>query len=63
VRFRTGLGSGLDVLSAEERLLAAREQAADLQADGNIARVRLITALGGGFAAAANSPVDIRRGE
>jgi NodT family efflux transporter outer membrane factor (OMF) lipoprotein len=63
VRFRTGLGSRLDVLSAEERLLAAREQAADLQADGNIARVRLITALGGGFAAAANSSVDIRRGE
>jgi len=49
VRFKSGLGSRLDVLSAEERLLAAREQAADLEADGNIARVRLITALGGGF--------------
>jgi len=52
VRFNSGLGSRLDVLSAEERLLAAREQAADLEADENIAKVRLITALGGGFAGA-----------
>ena len=51
VRFKSGLGSRLDVLSAEERLLAAREQAVDLEADGHLARIRLITALGGGFAA------------
>lgn len=56
VRFRAGLGSRLDVLSAEERLLAAREEAVDLEADGHLARIRLITALGGGFAARADDP-------
>jgi NodT family efflux transporter outer membrane factor (OMF) lipoprotein len=53
IRYSSGLGSRLDVLSAEDRLLAARQEAADLEADGNIAKVRLITALGGGFAAPA----------
>jgi NodT family efflux transporter outer membrane factor (OMF) lipoprotein len=56
VRFKSGLGSRLDVLSAEERLLAARQQAADLEADENIAKVRLITALGGGFGAGPGDP-------
>jgi outer membrane protein TolC len=62
VRFRSGLGSRLDVLSAEERLLAARAQATDLQADENIAKVRLITALGGGFTASTRAVPQIAQG-
>ena len=62
VRFKSGLGSRLDVLGAEERLLTAREQAVDLEADGQLARIRLVTALGGGFAASAGDPRTSNKG-
>ena len=49
VRVRTGLGSRLDILEAGDRLLAARQAQANIDADGAIHRIRLLVALGGGF--------------
>ena len=49
VRVRTGLGSRLDILAAGDRLLAARQAQANIDADGLIHRMRLLVALGGGF--------------
>ena len=49
VRVRTGLGSRLDILEAGDRLLAARQAQANIDADGAINRIRLLVALGGGF--------------
>jgi NodT family efflux transporter outer membrane factor (OMF) lipoprotein len=49
VRVRTGLASQLDILDAGDRLLAARQRLADVDADGAIRRVQLLIALGGGF--------------
>jgi len=65
VRVRTGLGARLDVLDAQDRELAAAQRLTDLQADGALARIQLVVALGGGFpsihgdrtaSAAANAP-------
>ncbi len=50
-RVAAGLGARSDLIGAELRLLDARQQAANLQADRVIARVRLMAAIGGGFAA------------
>lgn len=49
VRVRTGLSGRLDVLASGDRLLQADQQLTDLIADGAIARVRLLVALGGAF--------------
>jgi NodT family efflux transporter outer membrane factor (OMF) lipoprotein len=48
-RLRAGLGARLDILNAGDRLLAARQRMVDVEADGAIRRVQLLTALGGGF--------------
>lgn len=50
IRVRTGLGSRLDAIASGERLLTARQDQVDIDADGAIARIQLIVALGGGFA-------------
>lgn len=49
VRLKSGLSTNLDVLSAGERLLSARQAQVDLAADGAIKRIQLLVALGGGF--------------
>jgi NodT family efflux transporter outer membrane factor (OMF) lipoprotein len=49
VRIRTGLGARLDVLDAGDRLLAARQHQADIDADGAVQRIQLLAAMGGGF--------------
>lgn len=54
VRLQSGLSTNLDVLSAGERLLAARQAQVDLAADGAVKRIQLLVALGGGF----TPPVD-----
>ena len=51
-RYEHGLASYLDVLSAEEGVLAARRNVAELEARAFILDIALIRALGGGFAAA-----------
>jgi NodT family efflux transporter outer membrane factor (OMF) lipoprotein len=48
-RYRAGLGNYLNVLSAENAVLAQRRQAVDLQARALDAQVGLIRALGGGY--------------
>ena len=48
-RVRTGLGSQLDILDTGTRVLAARQDEADLVADAARYRVQLLIALGGGF--------------
>lgn len=50
VRLQSGLSTNLDVLSAGERLLSARQAQVDLAADGAVRRIQLLVALGGGFA-------------
>ena len=49
VRYREGLGNYLQVLSAEQPLLAQRSLDADLTAREMDLRINLIRALGGGF--------------
>ncbi len=49
VRFDSGLGSRLDLIDADMRLLAARQRTIDLEAGRASARIRLLVALGGGF--------------
>ncbi|MDO9369360.1 MAG: efflux transporter outer membrane subunit [Sphingopyxis sp.] len=51
-RYEGGLSSYLDVLTVEDRLLAAQQVAADLDARGFALDVALIRALGGSFVAA-----------
>jgi NodT family efflux transporter outer membrane factor (OMF) lipoprotein len=48
-RYRGGLGTYLDVLTAENALITARRQVADLESSGFTIDVSLIRALGGGF--------------
>lgn len=48
-RYRGGLGTYLDVLTAEDSLIAAQRQVADLETSGFTTDVSLIRALGGGF--------------
>jgi NodT family efflux transporter outer membrane factor (OMF) lipoprotein len=52
-RYRAGLGSYLQVLSAESGVLAQRRQAADLRARALDTQVALMRALGGGWQPAA----------
>ena len=51
-RYEHGLSTYLDVLSAEEGVLSARLDVAQLQTRAFTLDVQLIRALGGGFAAA-----------
>ncbi|AMN47945.1 RND transporter [Steroidobacter denitrificans] len=55
VRFISGLGSRLELIDAELRLLSARQETVDLEADQAVARIRLLLALGGGFDSEAGS--------
>jgi NodT family efflux transporter outer membrane factor (OMF) lipoprotein len=50
MRYRTGVGSYLSVLSAETQVLKQKDLEADLRARTHANRVDLIRALGGGFA-------------
>ena len=54
VREASGLGTKLDVLNSDERLLSARQSEVDLAADGLARRIQLLVALGGGFAPASS---------
>lgn len=54
LRYRAGLSTYLDVLTAEQQLIVARRRDADLTARAFSLDVALIRALGGGFAAAAD---------
>lgn len=56
VRVNSGLESRLDVLDSELRLLEAQIGTANLEADGAVARVKLLIAIGGDFPAAAATP-------
>ena len=49
-RYRAGLSRYLDVLAAEDKLVAARRRVADLEAQAFALDVALVRALGGGFA-------------
>ena len=49
-RMASGLASRLDLFAPNDRVLAARSEAIDIDADGLVARIRLAVALGGGFA-------------
>jgi NodT family efflux transporter outer membrane factor (OMF) lipoprotein len=49
IRVASGLESRLGVLDNDIRLLAARQDAADLDVDAAVARAQLVLALGGGF--------------
>lgn len=51
VRVSTGLDSRLDLIGSDVRLLAARQETVNLQADKAIAQIQLLIAVGGGFAA------------
>ena len=53
-RYRAGLGSYLNVLTAETNVLAQRRSAADLEARALDTQVALIRALGGGYDAASS---------
>ncbi len=54
LRYRAGLSTYLDVLTAEQALIVARRRDADLSARAFTLDVALVRALGGGFAAAAD---------
>ena len=56
-RYRSGVGSYLEVLSAQQPLLDAEQKAATLNAEQIDLSVRLIGALGGGFRTEQQSPV------
>jgi NodT family efflux transporter outer membrane factor (OMF) lipoprotein len=49
VRVSTGLDSRLDLIGSDVRLLAARQETVNLQADKAVAQVQLLVAVGGGF--------------
>ncbi|WP_342590548.1 efflux transporter outer membrane subunit [Rhodoferax aquaticus] len=54
-RYKAGLGTYLNVLSAETAVLAQRRQAVDLNARVLDTQIQLIRALGGGYSAEADS--------
>ena len=60
VRVSTGLDSRLDLIGSDVRLLAARQQTVNLQADKAVAQIQLLVAVGGGFDPAATAPADTR---
>ncbi|MGN6377059.1 MAG: efflux transporter outer membrane subunit [Sphingomonas sp.] len=49
VRVSTGLDSRLDLIGSDVRLLAARQETVNLQADKAVAQIQLLVAVGGGF--------------
>ena len=49
VRVSTGLDSRLDLIGSDVRLLAARQETVNLQADKAVAQIQLLIAVGGGF--------------
>jgi len=49
VRVSSGLDSRLDLIGSDVRLLAARQQTVNLQADKAVAQIQLLVAVGGGF--------------
>ena len=49
LRYRAGLSTYLDVLTAEQALIGARRRVADLSARAFTLDVALVRALGGGF--------------
>lgn len=55
MRYEGGLSTFLDVLTAEERVLTARQTVADLEARAFTLDVALVRALGGGFAPASST--------
>ena len=55
-RYWGGLTGYVSVLDAETELLAARRQSIDLATAGEVARVKLLTAVGGSFDPAAKEP-------
>lgn len=48
-RVASGLGSQLDLLSSGDRVLAAEQQLANIEADAAIQRIKLLIAVGGDF--------------
>jgi outer membrane protein TolC len=52
-RYRAGLASYLSVLNAETQVLTARQTMVDIVADEAVARVTLLSAIGGSFDARA----------
>jgi NodT family efflux transporter outer membrane factor (OMF) lipoprotein len=61
VRVSTGLDSRLDLIGSDVRLLAARQQTVNLQADKAVAQIQLLVAVGGGFdPVAATASADTR---
>lgn len=56
-RYRAGLGNFLQVLVAENQVVAERSKRADLAARANELDVNLVRALGGGYAAAPGTPL------
>jgi NodT family efflux transporter outer membrane factor (OMF) lipoprotein len=60
VRVSTGLDSRLDLIGSDVRLLAARQQTVNLQADKAVAQIQLLVAVGGGFDPAATASADTR---
>lgn len=54
-RYRGGLSTFLDVLTAEQRVLSARQIVADLEARAFTLDVALVRALGGGFATSSSN--------
>ena len=56
-RVTSGLGSQLDILATNDRLLAARQAQTDFDADGAVRRVQLLVALGGGFSPLPTQPL------
>jgi NodT family efflux transporter outer membrane factor (OMF) lipoprotein len=59
-RYRAGLGTYLNVLSAETAVLAQRRLGVDLAARALDTQVALIRALGGGWRAEASTPIAAR---
>jgi outer membrane protein TolC len=53
-RYRAGLASYLSVLNAETQVLTARQTMVDIVADEAVARVTLLSAIGGSFDARAS---------
>lgn len=49
VRMSAGLGSRLELIGADVRLLQAQQEMVNLEADKAVARVQLVVAIGGGF--------------
>jgi len=59
-RYRAGLASYLAVLNAETQVLTARQSMVDIIADEAVARVTLLSAVGGSFDARADGAESAR---